>query len=85
MRVWRALSARGGALTAPLREAQEQLAPTLRQESFCLCLKILEELGLVTLSAEGGELAVRSVPGAQKVDLASSRILRSLRDERKAQ
>lgn len=85
VRVWRALSARGGALTAPLREAQEQLGAALRQESFCLCLKILEELGLVTLSAEGGELAVRSVPGAQKVDLASSRILRSLRDERKAQ
>ena len=85
VRVWRALSARGGALTAPLREAQEQLGAALRQESFCLCLKILEELGLVTLSAEGGELAVRSVPGAQKVDLASSHILRSLRDERKAQ
>lgn len=84
VRIWRALQARGGALRASLREAQEQLGPTLRPENFCLCLKILEELGLLTLSSADGELVVRGVPGAQKVDLASSRILRSLRGDKEA-
>ena len=83
VRVWRALQARGGTLTAPLRELQEQLGAYLRPENFCLCLKILEEMGLFALTPEpDGALRCACVPGAQKVDLESSRILRGLRGEK---
>ena len=76
--VWRGLSARGGAVRGSLRTVFESTCPGMWDVRLCLCLKVFEELGLLTAAFDGQTLDVRQVPGAGRVDLADSRILRSL-------
>ncbi|MBR1496982.1 MAG: single-stranded-DNA-specific exonuclease RecJ [Oscillospiraceae bacterium] len=77
--VWRALSARGGHSAGAPAELAEHLAPSLREEKVCIILKIFEELGLLTLRPEGNVWYAAAVPGAGKVALDSSEILKRLR------
>lgn len=76
--VWRGLLAQGGAVRGSLRAVFETLCPGMWDVRLCLCLKVFEELGLLTAAFDGRTLEVRRVPGAGKVDLADSRILQSL-------
>ena len=77
-RLWRALAAKGGRFTGTISRFCDSLCPTLREETLCVCLKVLEELGLVTLEIEGGALTVTC--GSGKADLDASGLLRRLRD-----
>ena len=81
--VWRALENQGGSVAAPLSRVFSSLCPTLRKETACLCLKVLEELGLLLLALTAdGTLTVRCLPG--RVDLESSRLLARLREAAQA-
>ena len=77
--LWRALSAAGGEVCAPLPALAGALCPRMREEKFCICLHVLEELGLLTAELCGANLTVRCVPGAGKVDLKHSAYLARLR------
>lgn len=79
--VWRGLTARGGSLSDALPALLETVVPRLREEKFCLCLKIFEELGLLTLSGSSALLSVRIVPDAERADLETSQILRTLHSQ----
>ena len=79
-KLWRALTARGGHFAGSLSRFCDALCPTLREETLCLCLKVLEELGLVTLSREGDAVSV--ICGAGRAELESSALLRRLRSLR---
>ena len=80
-RLWRALSAKGGRFTGTVSRFCDSLCPTLREETLCICLKVLEELELVTLETEGGALTVTC--GSGKADLDASGLLRRLREAKR--
>ena len=76
--VWRAIAASGGVCRGSAAALADALAPRLREEKFCIILKVFEELGLLRLSGGGGALEIETVPDAGKVDLAASTILKRL-------
>ena len=78
--VWRAITASGGLCRGSAAALSDALAPRMREEKFCIILKVFEELGLLRLSSGDGALEIGTVPDAGKVDLAASRILSFLRD-----
>ena len=79
--VWRALKSFGGSLSGSVSDAQAPLGE-LEPEKLCLCLEILNELGLATLSAEGDKVDVRLNHGAEKNALDNSLLFRELWQER---
>ena len=76
--LWRAMTARGGRITGTVSRFFDNLCPFLREETLAICLKVLEELGLTSLSLEGDVLTVTC--GNGKVDLESSAVLQKLGD-----
>ena len=73
--VWRAIAASGGRCRAAAAALSDALAPRMREEKFCIILKVFEELGLLRLSGGRGALEIETVPDAGKVDLTASEIL----------
>ena len=78
--IWRSLRARGGRMTAPVQRFADLLCPTVREETLFLCLKVFEELGLVTLTQDGD--ALTAVCGEGRADLENSELLERLREHR---
>ena len=80
--VWRALSGRGGCVTAPTERFADALCPTLREETLFLCLKVFEELGLAELRVtDGGQLTAACKQGRAELD--ASVLLTRLREAAK--
>ena len=77
--LWRALSARGGAVSAPLERFFDLLCPVRREETLAICLKVFEELGLVSMTLADGSLTVCCRPCDRKVELDRSALLSRLR------
>ena len=77
--IWRALTGRGGCVTAPVERFADALCPTLREETLFLCLKVFEELRLAELRVtDGGQLTVTCRQGRAELD--SSVLLARLRE-----
>jgi hypothetical protein len=70
-------------LTAPARIPLDQIARCapggMHPVQLCLCLKIMEEMGLVRLRLEEAQLLAEPVEGCAKVDLNRSALLKKLR------
>ena len=70
-------------LTAPVRIPLDQLSRSapggMHPVQLCLCLKIMEEMGLVRLKLEDDCLLAAPVEGCAKVDLNRSALLKRLR------
>ena len=81
VRVWRWLA-------APMRLPLEQLGRSapggMHPLQLCLCLTVMEEMGLVRLKLEGDDLLAAPVEGCAKVDLNRSALLRSLKAAQKS-
>ena len=77
-RVWRGLCARGGEVTGTPQRLFDSLAPGMWDVKLCLCLKVFEELGLLSLESGGGRRTVRRLDFDGKADLSSSKLLRRL-------
>ena len=82
--LWRALAERGGRCSAPMERFCPELCPALTEQELCLCLKVLEELGLLRLQTDGTLLTVERVPDA-RAELEGSALLRRLRSGAAAQ
>ena len=76
--LWRALSARGGSFSAPLDRFGAELCHAMEEDTLCLCLKVFEDLGLLRLKLDGGNLSAERVPNAE-AELESSPLLARLR------
>ncbi len=77
-RLWRDLKSRGGSFTAPLNHFNRDLCPVLREKPFYLCLKVLEDLGLLRLRLEGDTLTAEQLVPRTKADLESSALWQRL-------
>lgn len=84
-RVWRALCARGGEAGGTPQRLFDSLAPSMWDVKLCLCLKVFEELGLLTVEHSDGRWTVRRSSFDGKADLSSSRILRRLNSQKEAE
>ena len=78
--LWRALCGVGGAASDALPALADALAPRMREETFCICLRVFAELGLVTLHFDGASLDVQCVSNAEKTELERSGFLARVRD-----
>ncbi len=77
--LWRALRAKNGTYTDRLDRFCAALCPTLEEDTLCLCLKVFEEIGLVSLSLQEDTLTVCCLACAEKAALEDSALLRRLR------
>ncbi|MBQ9046072.1 MAG: single-stranded-DNA-specific exonuclease RecJ [Oscillospiraceae bacterium] len=75
-------SLRGGVSGTPETLARA-LPPTLHPATACICLRVLEELGLIRYSFEGETLTASPVDGCAKKDLKTSALLLRLYRERR--
>lgn len=83
-RVWRGLCARGGEAGGTPQRLFDSLAPGMWDVKLCLCLKVFEELGLLSLGQSGGLWTVRRSGFDGKADLSSSSILRQLNSRKES-
>ena len=54
----------------------------MRPEKFCVCLRVMAEMGLAAVDFDGETLHLRPLPTSGKVDLGASKLLQALRDRR---
>ena len=54
----------------------------MRPEKFCVCLRVMAEMGLAAVDFDGEMLRLRPLPTSGKVDLSASKLLQALRDRR---
>ena len=78
VRLWKAILGFGGRFEAPLRDVFERLAPEMYDLRLCLCLRIFQELQLIDTQCDGTRLRLVCRPGAKKVNLGDSAILKTL-------
>ena len=83
-RVWRGLCSRGGEVSGTLQRLFDSLSPGMWDVKLCLCLKVFEELGLLTIKQTGGHWTVRRSGFDGKADLSSSAILRQLNSRKES-
>lgn len=76
---WRWLSA---PVSFPLGELPAR-AP-MRPEKFCVCLRVMAEMGLAAVDFDGETLRLRPLPTSGKVDLGASKLLQALRERRQS-
>ena len=76
---WRWLSA---PVAFPLGELPAR-AP-MRPEKFCVCLRVMAEMGLAAVDFDGETLRLRPLPTSGKVDLGASKLLQTLRERRQS-
>ena len=76
---WRWLSA---PVSFPLGELPAR-AP-MRPEKFCVCLRVMAEMGLAAVDFDGETLHLRPLPTSGKVDLGASKLLQALRERRQS-
>ena len=78
VRVWRALEQRGGRLSGSTDRAD--WAPEgMRPGRAMLCLRVMQDTGLISLAASDGGFLAEVLPGTAKADLDSSAVLQKLR------
>ena len=73
-------------LNAPVAFPLEELparAP-MRPEKFCVCLRVMAEMGLAAVDFDGETLRLRPLPTSGKVDLGASKLLQTLRERRQS-
>ena len=73
-------------LNAPVAFPLEELparAP-MRPETFCVCLRVMAEMGLAAVDFDGETLRLRPLPTSGKVDLGASKLLQTLRERRQS-
>lgn len=79
VRVWRAIEQNGGHMGGRL--CGDDWAPAgMRPARAMMCLRVMEDTGLVTLTREGETFCATALPGAAKADLDSSEVLKKLRE-----
>ena len=77
--LWRQLCRLGGQTQFPLTALAEQLGG--EPVRTCICLAVMNELGLAHIRLENETLFVTQNPNSAKVDLEGSLLLRQLRGE----
>lgn len=76
--VWRSLVRASGKISGSTERVMELLAPGMWDSRIALCLKIFEELGLLSIKQEGDMLFL-CADGSKRVDLDDSAILSGLK------
>lgn len=79
---WRRLQSLGGTVAADLDGVIRQCPHGVEPERFCICLRVLCELGLLRMAAPGSVFGARIVTGCAKVNLESSELIKRLKARR---
>lgn len=82
VKVWRRLQAMGGYVASDLEGVIRQCPHGLEPERFCICLKVLCELGLLRTVQPGSVFGASIVSGSAKVDLENSELIKRLKARR---
>lgn len=82
VKAWRRLQAVGGAVAGDLDGIISQCPHGIEPERFCICLRVLCELGLLRTAAPGSVFGAKIVPGSAKVNLESSELIKRLKARR---
>lgn len=78
IRIWRSLQSRGGRMLGRAGNVIEKIDPLMHETRLAICLKVFEELELISLGFDGATLRLEIMEKPGKADLDSSHILASL-------
>ena len=81
VKVYKAM--RGG-VSGSISQLQRLLPPALHPATACICVRVLDELGLARYAYDGQTLTAAPVDGCEKTDLDQSALLAHLKQERRA-
>lgn len=81
VRVWRRLQSLGGTVADSIDAVLRQCPVGIHPESFCICLAVLIELGLMHRGKSGGIFGAGIIRDSAKVNLEDSSIIKRLRRE----
>ena len=82
IKAWRRLQALGGAVASDLDGVLHQCPHGVEPERFCICLRVLCELGLLRPDTPDSVFGARIVPGSAKVNLENSELIKRLKARR---
>ena len=82
VKVWRRLQALGGSVATDIDGIMRQCPHGVEPERFCICLRVLCELGLLRTEESGSVFGARIVSGSAKVNLESSELIKRLKARR---
>ncbi len=82
VKVWRRLQAVGGSVASDLDGIISQCPHGIEPERFCICLRVLCELGLLRAVSPGSVFGAKIVSGSAKVNLESSELIKRLKARR---
>lgn len=77
--VWRKLQKAGGTVASDVEGVIAQCPGGIEPERFCICLRVLCELGLVRRERGSSVLGAKLVAGAKKVNLEDSKLIKRLK------
>ncbi len=81
VKVWRRLQSLGGTVADSIEAVLKQCPVGIPPESFCICLAVLIELGLMHRGDGGGIFGAGIIRDSAKVNLEDSSIIKRLRRE----
>ena len=79
VKVWRRLQAVGGSVAGDIDGIISQCPNGIEPERFCICLRVLCEMGLLRTVSPGSVFGARIVSGSAKVNLESSELIKRLK------
>ena len=79
VKVWRRLQAVGGSVAGDIDGILSQCPNGIEPERFCICLRVLCEMGLLRTVSPGSVFGARIVSGSAKVNLESSELIKRLK------
>ena len=82
VKAWRRLQAVGGSVAGDLDGIISQCPHGIEPERFCICLRVLCELGLLRTVIPGSVFGAKIVSGSAKVNLESSELIKRLKARR---
>ena len=82
VKVWRRLQALGGSVADDLDGILSQCPHGVEPERFCICLRVLCELGLLRTADPDSVFGARIVSGCAKVNLENSELIKRLKARR---
>lgn len=82
VKVWRRLQGLGGRVAADLDGVIRQCPSGVEPERFCICLRVLCELGLLRTGASKSVFGAHIAAGSAKVDLENSELIKRLKARR---
>ncbi len=79
--LWKRLKELGRSFSAPISEFMKAVLPDMRPGMMCICLRVMEELGIAAVRFDGETVSAELMHCVEKVNIENSDFLKRLKTE----